>query len=448
MMRGFGDFSTGDRILMLVTGAAVSFLALESIIGMAWTVRLFQWGWLLFVAATISHWVYGAAERIAHRSEIRKKSLRMIDRKLAKMDRENERLRTITLESMGNFLNVDVRTGKAEAHFRPVSPHRLTVNQSGGPDAAGIGIDGPAQSPVPILANADHCLLFYGGRGRGKTVLVQNCLAAAGADAALILDPKPMERGKWPPWARVVGSGYQYQDIDAAIRRLNENITRPAGRFLLVVDEINAINQNLPDFANHWTQALEVGREHGKAVWIVGQSKTAKGLGLQGSYDLLTNFDYLVGAKWKRSTDERWVEIEEEGEETLICPPPPMFPGFGNGAGPAAYQSGGTTEGDFVDAEFSDAGGAGPDAQERDGKGGGTVRRVAGLLGFHPRPKGATKQTDAILKALHKAGKPMAPAEVAEAAKLDKAYTRQALRRMLKAKQVASPERGRYAIND
>jgi hypothetical protein len=48
-------------------------------------------------------------------------------------------------------------------------------------------------------------------------------------------------------------------------------------------------------------------------------------LGLSGAYDLLANFDYLATAKWKRSTDERWVELEEQGEPVEIYAQPGPF---------------------------------------------------------------------------------------------------------------------------
>jgi hypothetical protein len=241
---------------------------------------------------------------------------------------------------------------------------------------------------------------------------------------------------------------HDYAGIQTALNAVTANLRAGGHRLIVLIDELPLLNLNIRGFSDLWLPILLEGREYGVHCWLIAQSKTAGSIGLSGRYDLMECFDLLVLAKKDRAGN-RWVEIEDDsGGEPMLADHPGPFRGGGTGASGAGagypFQSGGPgPDDDAFDAEWTDTD---TDGEREAGprRGGGIL---AGLLAFAPRPKGSTDQTDAILRALHRSGRALAPAEVAEAAGLDKAYTRQALRRLLKSEQVAQPERGRYAIN-
>jgi hypothetical protein len=201
-------------------------------------------------------------------------------------------------------LHRNIFTGNTESSFHEVGFRRppggiMPSEPQNKPDPfrIDIGKAGNGLKPVlPVLKDTE-CLLICGGRGRGKTNLAQWLLKISEFDTVMILDPKPYRQGKWHTQAQIFGLDYDYAEIKKSVIWLNENMRTDMGRFVMVIDEINLINQNIPEFPNLWVQCLEAGREHGKGVWVIGQSKTSKSLGLSGAYDLLANFDYLATAK-------------------------------------------------------------------------------------------------------------------------------------------------------
>jgi len=174
---------------------------------------------------------------------------------------------------------------------------------------------------LPIIMDAP-CVLLWGGRERGKTNLARFVMQARSQkEDVLIIDPKETAHQTWPGY-RIAGASYNYDEIlDALawVSRLGKH------KITVLIDEMTLLKMKIPDFAEHWLQPLIEGRERGQSIWVVGQSKTAKSLGLSGMYDVLGSFDFVVGCFFKKSTGERWILLEEEGEPKKICAQPPAF---------------------------------------------------------------------------------------------------------------------------
>jgi uncharacterized membrane protein YuzA (DUF378 family) len=419
-----------EKALIWGIVGCIGYALLQSLVGDRWAWYIFRAAVLLGIAAVITAAVWKWIERAAYHAEIRR-------RKLDRMDRENRALDFITMENQAGFYRLNIRTGEARADFRPATPRAVTYHQA----AAGIAApDGRPESVLPILSRAD-CALVWGGRGAGKTTIAQWAMMehARAGSTVLVFDPKPHQAHKWPR-ARVIGSDHDYQGIARALAEVSANL-RSGRRITVLIDELNLLNLRIPDFPDLWLPILLEGREYGAGCWIIGQSKTAQSIGLSGRYDLLECFDLVAAAKKDHRTGDRWAEVEAAGMDTERFEMPGPFPS-GNGTPPgdlAAAWADPTDE--TMDAEWTEAGGAGADPDDRP-----AGRVVSGLLAYFKRPEGGTNQVDAILETLHRSGRAMTPAEIADAAELDKAYTRQALRRLLKAEKVASPRRGCYEI--
>lgn len=311
-----------ERALVGLVAAAGAYLLLSGLIGERWSWIVIRAGALVAIAFGVVSAVWNAVESKAHAFEVRR-------RELARMDAETERLKIFALESQGSFLHVDVRSGAAQAFFRPVAPHRLTVNHGSLDAPGGIGYDARRPDALTILSAAS-CALICGGRGAGKTEIVRHIASERIRDGwhVCIIDPKPPQNGKWPG-CRVVGCDSDYPAIHAALSGLCGNMRGLPARTLLIIDEMTRLNLRIPDFSDLWLPALLEGREYGVDVWIIGQSKTAGSIGLSGRYDLLECFDAVATAK--KDDDRRWIEIETQGKpEPVVTDHPGVF-GRGRG---------------------------------------------------------------------------------------------------------------------
>jgi len=184
------------------------------------------------------------------------------------------------------------------------------------------GLESDIRPPVlPMIADAP-CVLLWGGRGRGKTNLARYVMQArAQKEDVLIIDPKETAPQTWPGY-RIAGTDHNYAEILEALEWVN---SLKQHKITVLIDEMTILKMRIPGFSEHWLQPLIEGRERGQSLWIIGQSKTARSLGLNGMYDILESFDFVTGCFFKKSTGERWAVLEEEGEPKKICAQPGIF---------------------------------------------------------------------------------------------------------------------------
>ncbi|MEE4358300.1 MAG: hypothetical protein V2I97_17655, partial [Desulfococcaceae bacterium] len=174
---------------------------------------------------------------------------------------------------------------------------------------------------LPIIIDAP-CVLLWGGRGRGKTNLARYVMKArAQKEDVLIIDPKETAPQTWPGF-RIAGTDHNYAEILDALKWVN---SLKQHKITVLIDEMTILKMRIPGFSEYWLQPLIEGRERGQSLWIIGQSRTARSLGLNGMYDILESFDFVVGCFYKKSTGERWAVLEEEGEPKKRCAQPGVF---------------------------------------------------------------------------------------------------------------------------
>jgi len=209
-------------------------------------------------------------------------------------------------------------------HFTKAKPLKIET-----PAAIGIA-DTPENASVydslGILTRCDS-VLITGGKGAGKTNLAfhladkqmrQDC-------KVFVIDPKPQfESDKWAG-ARVIGADHDYPAIISFLSDLTGMMKNDRNQIRVWIDELIILNMRVKKFADLWLPILIEGREYGKFISIIGQSKTAGSIGLEGRYDLTNCFDAIADCQHNPADDTRFIEIGMAGQGAMIAPAPEKF---------------------------------------------------------------------------------------------------------------------------
>ncbi len=164
---------------------------------------------------------------------------------------------------------------------------------------------------LDVLCKCDS-VLIAGGKGAGKTNLafhlVSNQLRTG--CQVFVIDPKPQfEAGKWAG-ARVIGVNHNYSEITSFLSDMTALMKNDRKQIRIWIDELTILNMQIKKFASFWLPVLIEGREYGKFISIIGQSKTAGSVGLEGRYDLTDCFDAITVCRHNKASGERFTESE------------------------------------------------------------------------------------------------------------------------------------------
>ncbi len=222
------------------------------------------------------------------------------------------------------------RTPKAEisCDMPPVIPENVSVINS-----------------LDLLSRCDS-VLIAGGKGAGKTNLAFHLadMQIRSGCQVFVIDPKPQfDQGKWFG-AKVIGANHNYAEITSFLSDLTSVMKDDRRQIRVWIDELTVLNMQIKKFASLWLPILIEGREYGKFISIIGQSKTAGSVGLEGRYDLLDCFDAIAVCRHNKASGERFTEIELAGEGMVIGTAPEKFRLIGYHGNHAAH---GDTRHDF-----------------------------------------------------------------------------------------------------
>ena len=230
---------------------------------------------------------------------------------------------------------------------------------------------------LPLLCKCDS-VLIAGGKGAGKTNLAFHLALnqMKSGCQVFIIDPKPQfDQGKWFG-AKVIGANHNYSEITSFLSDLTAVMKDDRRQIRVWIDELTVLNMQIKRFASLWLPVLIEGREYGKFISIIGQSKTAGSVGLEGRYDLLDCFDAIAVCRHNKASDERFTEIEMAGEGMVIGTAPEKFRLIGYHGNHDAH---GDTRHDFgADKEGSAGSDSGVGGDRRDDV------RCADRIGYDP----------------------------------------------------------------
>ncbi len=169
------------------------------------------------------------------------------------------------------------------------------------------------------------CGLIWGGKGLGKTNLVHWLVKQKlnTGEPVYVFDPKKSGMNNWDSRAIVIGNNSDYPAIESALTSLESAMRNDEKRFTVIIDELNITKNNIKGFADIWLPFAQEGRQYGKSVWVIGQSKTADSLGIKGKYDLTRCFDVFAEICWDKKKDKRYITIEGSKDsypEKLVQP--------------------------------------------------------------------------------------------------------------------------------
>lgn len=163
------------------------------------------------------------------------------------------------------------------------------------------------------------CGMIWGGKGLGKTNLVHWLVKQKldSGEQVYIFDPKEAGMNTFDVRASVIGNDDDYASIENSMKSLLLSMRDQTVRFTVFIDEANIIKDNIKGFADLWRQLAQYGRQYGKTIWVIAQSKTAKSLGLGGAYDIMKCFDLFVEMRWDVKRDKRYVSVSGGAD---FCP--------------------------------------------------------------------------------------------------------------------------------
>lgn len=156
-----------------------------------------------------------------------------------------------------------------------------------------------------------------------------------------------------------------------------------------------------------------------------------------------SSFDHLATCTRNPATEARAVRIETGGQPEIVARHPGPFPGrIGREPGDPFPDVYGVPPDDVVDAEVVDP----SDAPERDAKGRGPLRKVAGLIGYFRRPDLPSPEREKIWKAIYRAGEPIGPKDISQRTKMKPGNVRKLLNAMLNEGTVTRAGYGKYTV--
>ncbi|NJL58257.1 MAG: hypothetical protein HC887_00055 [Desulfobacteraceae bacterium] len=223
---------------------------------------------------------------------------------------------------MDNGLCLNYQTGTAQyftKHRQPKAEIPIT-------ETPAIPENVSVINSLDLLSRCDS-VLIAGGKGAGKTNLAFHLadMQLRSGCQVFVIDPKPQfEAGKWFG-AKVIGANHNYSEITSFLSDLTGVMKDDRNQIRIWIDELTVLNMQIKRFASLWLPVLIEGREYGKFVSIIGQSKTAGSVGLEGRYDLLDCFDAIAVCRHNKASGERFTEIELAGEGMVIGTAPERF---------------------------------------------------------------------------------------------------------------------------
>ncbi len=211
--------------------------------------------------------------------------------------------------------------------------HRAT-RASG--NAAPALLPSPPTAPLlPALSGCDN-ILVVGGKGTGKTTLLQHIEAQRIQSGQCVVLDSHAQPAQWQ--GHVIGLGRQYQNIKNGMIALTDKLNRRYQRYATGYNGFNPINTFIDEFtllpqalkgAGYNVQSYSVpvlteGRKvRINALWGI-HSDRAEALGLKGAYDLLECFDALVYLKNVKGEIYAIVDFGEGKETTRYTHPGPF----------------------------------------------------------------------------------------------------------------------------
>jgi len=175
------------------------------------------------------------------------------------------------------------------------------------------------QEPTALdmaVKKCDSCMI-WGGKGCGKSNFAfhyADALLCEGKQV-FVIDPKMQYPGKWQG-CRVIGGNENFKEIKAFLKAFTAKIKDDRVETVVIIDEIRFLNRSIKGFSDLWIAIAEIGREYGKFITIISQSKTAASLGLKGNYDMMECFDAIIQAE--RDGAEHYALIEQSGNEKPV----------------------------------------------------------------------------------------------------------------------------------
>jgi len=154
-------------------------------------------------------------------------------------------------------------------------------------------------------------ILIIGSQGSGKTTLFQHLIKQKlGQGHLVVVMDSHTTPGKWDERVRVVGQGRNYpaiaEELENSLHLMDHRYEQLGsgavieGEFPQVYyfsDEWTTVSKNIQNLSDFLLPLLTEGRKVGINFILSCHSKTASSIGIKGSYDLISNFEYILTLK-------------------------------------------------------------------------------------------------------------------------------------------------------